>query len=326
MLVVCGEAVLDLISDGSPRGYQARAGGSPFNVAVGTARLGLPTSLLARFGSGLSGRLLRSQAAESGVDLSLSVSATEPALLALLSLDSAGDADYDFYVDGTAESGWQRAELPDPLAENVGALHVGSIASWRVPSADLIAELVLREHRRGAVLISFDPNLRPALVEDPVGTRARIEQLVALVDLVKVSAGDLDWLYPGEQPDAAARRWARAGPALVVLTEGAHGVRAYRADRPDRADRLDRPGMSVPAHEVSVVDTVGAGDAFTAGLLAALAERSRLSPQGLTELTDAELEAVLANAGMVAALNCTKPGADPPSRAERDAALARRTE
>lgn len=323
MLVVCGEAVLDLISDGSPRGYQARAGGSPLNVAVGTARLGLPTSLLARFGSGLSGRLLRSQAAESGVDLSLSVNATEPAMLALLSLDSAGDADYDFYVDGTAESGWKRGELPDPLAENVEALHVGSIASWRGSSADLIAELVRREHRRGAALVSFDPNLRPALVEDPVRTRARIEQLVALVHLVKVSVEDLDWLYPGEQPDVAARRWARAGPALVVVTEGARGVRAYRPDRFDGPDRQNRPGLSVPAHEVSVVDTVGAGDAFTAGLLAALAEHGQLSPHGLAERSDAELSCVLASAGMVAALCCTRPGADPPNRAERDAALAR---
>ncbi|MDQ3505663.1 MAG: carbohydrate kinase [Actinomycetota bacterium] len=338
---MCGEAVLDLISDGSPRGYQARAGGSPLNVAVGTARLGLPTSLLARLGSGIGGRLLRSQAADSGVDLSLSVSAQQPVMLALVSLDSTGDADYDFYVDGTAESGWQHDELPDPLPETVEALHVGSIAAWRAPSADLIAELVLREHRRGAALISFDPNLRPALVEDPVGTRARIEALVALVHLVKVSVDDLDWLYPGEQPDAAAQRWARAGPTLVVLTEGVHGVRAYRsdrlvrtdppdppesADRLDRPDRPDRPGLSVPAHEVSVVDTVGAGDAFTAGLLAALAEHGQLSPNGLAERSDAELACVLASAGMVAALCCTRPGADPPSRAERDAALARRTD
>lgn len=311
MLVVCGEAVLDLISDGSPRGYQARAGGSPLNVAVGTARLGLPTSLLARFGSGIGGRLLRSQAAESGVDLSLSVSAQQPVMLALVSLDSTGDADYDFYVDGTAESGWQRGELPDPLPETVEALHVGSIAAWRAPSADLIAELVLREHRRGAALISFDPNLRPALVDAPVASLARVERLVGLAHVVKTSVEDLRWLYPGERPDAAARRWARAGLALVVLTDGARSVRAYRPGRSVR---------DVPARAVRVVDTVGAGDAFTAGLLASLAERDRLSPRGLADLGDAELDEVLSSAVLVAALTCTRQGADPPNHEERDAA------
>ena len=313
MLVVCGEAVLDLISDGSVSGYQARPGGSPVNVAVGAARLGVPTALLARFSTGRFGRLLRSHAIDSGVDLSLSVNAEEPTTLAAVNLDSAGTATYDFYVQGTADWGWQASELPDPLPEPVQALHLGSIASWRAPSAGPIAELVVREHQRGAVLISFDPNLRPALVEDPGGTRARIEQLVQVAHLVKVSVEDLSWLYPVEDPDAAAQRWGHAGPSLVVLTDGAAGARAYRDDR---------PACAIPACVMPVVDTVGAGDAFAAGLLAALAERDLLSPSGLGEVADSELEAILASAEVVAALTCTRAGADPPSRAERDAALA----
>lgn len=313
MLVVCGEAVLDLISDSSPMGFQASPGGSPVNVAVGTARLGIATSLLARLGTGRFGRLLRAHLTDSGVDLRWSVTADEPVTLAVLSLDSAGVADYDFYINGTADWGWQRSELPDPLPEDVRALHIGSISSWRAPAAGLIAELVVREVERGAVLISFDPNLRPVLVEDPGATRARIERLVRLAHIVKVSVQDLNWLYPGEDPDAAALRWARTGPALVVLTDGALGARTYRPGR---------PAHPVPACAVPVVDTVGAGDAFTAGLLAALADRDRLHRHGLDDLEDSELAIVLACAGVVAALSCTRSGADPPTRAERDAALS----
>jgi len=315
VLVVCGEAVLDLISDGSAAGYQARPGGSPVNVAVGAARLGTPTSLLARFGSGHFGRMLRSHAAGAGVDLSLSVDVDEPATLAVVSLDSAGTAGYDFYVEGTADWGWQPRELPDPLPDDIGALHIGSISSWLRPAAGLIAELVARESQRGAVLLSFDPNLRPALVHEPASARAFVEHLAQVAHLVKVSVEDLRWLYPLADPDATARSWAHAGPALVVLTDGVHGVRAYRPRR---------PAHSLPAHEVSVVDTVGAGDAFTAGLLSALADRDRLHRHGLDDLGDAELGDILASAGLVAALTCTRIGADPPSREERDAALTPR--
>jgi len=313
VLVVCGEAVLDLVSDGSPHGYQALPGGSPVNVAVGAARLGVPTCLLARFGSGRFGEMLRAHVVDAGVNLSLSVMAEEPATLAVVSLDPTGSPSYDFYVDGTAEAAWARADFPDQLPTEARALHIGSIASWRAPAAGLIADLVVRENQRGAVLISFDPNLRPALVDDPGASKARVERMLGLAHLIKTSAEDLRWLYPFEDPDAAAQRWAQLGPALVVLTDGARSVRAYRPSRSIAA---------VPTRRVRVVDTVGAGDAFNAGLLVALAERDRLSPDGLANLDDPSLEAVLRSAVAVAAITCARRGADPPSRDERDRALA----
>lgn len=313
MLVVCGEAVLDLISGGSPADYQARPGGSPVNVAVGAARLGLPTSLVARFGTGHFGQLLRSHVEAAGVNLSLSVAAEEPAMLAVVSLDASGTATYDFYVDGTAECGWQRSELPDPLPYQALALHVGSISSWLSPAAGLISELVVREYTRGKVLICFDPNLRPGLIEDSGNVRACVEHVLRLTQLIKVSVDDLSWLYPQQDPDASARRWAAAGPSLVVLTDGAQGARAYRPGR---------PALTTSAPDVRVVDTVGAGDAFTAGLLTALADRNRLHRHGLEDLDNGELDAVLSSAALVAALGCTRAGADPPTREERDAAAA----
>ncbi len=308
---MCGEAVLDLINDGSPAGYRARPGGSPVNVAVGAARLGVSTSLVARFGTGAFGQLLRSHVTAAGVNLSLSIVAEQPATLAVVGLDASGTATYDFYVDGTAECGWQRSDLPNPLPDQAQALHVGSISSWLSPAAGLISGLVVREYHRGRVLISFDPNLRPGLIEDPGGARACVEHVMRVVQLIKVSVEDLRWLYPQQDPDASARQWAQAGPALVVLTDGSHGSRAYRCGQPAR---------TTSAPDVRVVDTVGAGDAFTAGLLAALADRNRLHRGGLDDLDDGELGAVLSSAALVAALCCTRSGADPPTRAERDAA------
>lgn len=313
MLVVCGEAVIDLIGDGSAVGYQARPGGSPVNVAVGTARLQIPTYLLARFGTGRFGAILREHVADAGVDLSLSVVAAEPATLAVVSLGAGGSASYDFYVEGTADWGWQPGELPDPLAADVRALHIGSLASWRSPAAEPIAELVLREKHRGEVLISFDPNLRPPLVTDRPAVLAHVEDLVAVAHVVKVSTEDLEFVYPDEDPDAAALRWADLGPRLVVLTDGASGARAYRPGA---------PALPLPAVNVDVVDTVGAGDAFSAGLLAALADAGRLHPYGLDDIGEDELYGLLSSAGLVAALTCTRTGADPPTRAQRDAAVA----
>lgn len=302
---------MDLISDGSPAGYHAAPGGSPLNVAVGTARLGVSTSMLARFGAGRFGQLLRTHAAESGIDLSLSVTAREPAAVAVVSVDAARGVGYEFYLDGTAEAGWRAAELPDPLPPDARALHVGSIASWREPAAAVIGALAARENRRGVVLISFDPNLRPALVQ--ASTPARVETLVELAHLVKVSVEDLRWLYPGEEPEAAALRWSHRGPRLVVLTDGPNGVRAFRPGEQLRA---------LPAAAVPVLDTVGAGDAFSAGLLAALAEHDRLAPHGLAGLDEVELDTMLTSAVLVAALTCMRKGADPPNRAERDAYAA----
>lgn len=177
---------------------------------------------------------------------------------------------------------------------------------------ELIAEMVVREYRRAAVLISFDPNLRAGLVIDSDNTRAHVEELVSAVHIVKVSVEDLRQLYPQVDPDAVALRWSAAGPALVVITDGANGARAYRPGR---------SAIPLPVCQVSVVDTVGAGDAFTAGLLAALADRGRLHRRGLDDLAESELAAVLTSAGLVAALSCTRPGADPPSRRERDTGL-----
>jgi len=164
LITVCGEALVDLVSTGGWR-FTAHAGGSPANVAVGLGRLGVPVSLLARISRDSFGALLRRHLTESGVDLRDVVVAAEPTTLAVATPGPGGSARYEFYLSGTADWQWTRTELPDRLADDVVALHAGSMALDIPPGAHQIAALMLRERRRGAVTISYDPTfaeIRPA--------------------------------------------------------------------------------------------------------------------------------------------------------------------
>jgi fructokinase len=313
LISVCGEGLVDLVDEGGGV-FRAHPGGSPLNVATGLARLGQPTSLLARLGHDRFGTLLRAHLADSGVCDRDLVDATEPTTLAVVAVGTTATATYDFYVRDTAAWRWHPGDLPDRLADDVRALHTGSLASWLPPSTDAVEALLRAEHRRGAVTLTYDPNVRPALLTgtgDGDAARRAVHRLVGLVDVVKVSDEDLAWLHPDRDPLDTARRWAEAGPALVVVTHGAAGATA-----------LTRGGLHVtrPAHHVPVVDTVGAGDAFTAGMLTWLAEADALGRRPAPDLDGPGLAAMLDFAGLVAALTCGRAGATPPTRAEVDRA------
>jgi fructokinase len=311
MVYVIGEALIDLVlaapavdSSGTD-GYLAHPGGSPYNVAIGLARLGQHCRLLARLSSDAFGRQLRAHAEANQVDLSLAVSAGEPSTLAVVSLDAERNASYDFYRTGTADWQWSTAELAR-IPDDAGWLHTGSLASWTEPGADVI-EARLAELAPGC-RVSFDPNVRPALMGERQAAVARIERLVALSDVVKVSAEDLAWLYPGTEQATALAGWRDRGPALVVLTDGGRGARFLTAGA---------ELVSVPAVPVPIVDTVGAGDAFMAGLINALVCDSVLPPgrSGSTP-EPAAVRAAVTEAGLVAALTCSRAGADPPTAVE----------
>lgn len=314
MITVCGEGVVDLVEE-QPGVFRAYPGGSPLNVAVGVAALGRPASLLGRLGVDRFGQVLREHLTGHGVSMRDVVDATEPTSLAVVSVDAAGKAAYDFYVQGTADWGWGAADLAGPLRGDVVALHAGSLASCVEPGAQVIEALVRRERARGAVTLTYDPNVRPVLMGERAAAVDRVSRWVGLVDLVKVSDEDLAWLYPGRAAAVVAGEWARSGPALVVVTCGSDGAFAVTGS-----------GVVVRrrARRVRVVDTVGAGDAFTAGLLDALFGAGLLGVGGrekLSGLTAAGLADVLDHAGLVAALTCERAGATPPS-AERVAAAA----
>jgi fructokinase len=176
-------------------------------------------------------------------------------------------------------------------------------------------DLVEQEHKRGRVTVSYDPNVRPALLGDAARARPDIERLVALSDVVKASDEDLRWLYPDRPDEDVAHAWLASGPALVVVTRGGAGVYAVSAG-------LELRRRAVP---LDLVDTVGAGDSFTSGLLDGLHRADLVGGarrDSLAAIDEATLGSVVDAAALIAAITCSRPGADPPTRAEVDAALA----
>ncbi|WP_375491503.1 carbohydrate kinase [uncultured Jatrophihabitans sp.] len=311
-VAVIGEALIDLVEadDDAPR--LARPGGSPYNVAIGLARLERAAAFVGRLSHDPLGTVLRNHALRSGVDLSLCVEAHEPSTVALVELAEDGSAQYRFGVDGTADFRWTDAELAAVAADAAG-VHFGSLASWLAPGDRAIARRVALLRDAG-VTVSYDPNVRPHLQHDRADARRSVEAGVRLAHLVKTSDEDLAYLYPGEPLAEVARRWLTGdtAPSVVVVTRGGDGVSAFTA-----RDTLARP----PAPS-DVVDTVGAGDAFTAGLLDALLERALFTPAALAAVQPAALADVLDHASLVAAITCSRAGANPPRRRELFGAAA----
>jgi fructokinase len=226
-----------------------------------------------------------------------------------------GVVEYDFRVEGTADWQWRDDELAGALDGGVVAVHAGSIALTMPPGADVLQRLLATA--RQSMTVTYDPNCRPLLMGSPDAVRGRIESLVALADVVKASADDLDWLLPGRAPEQVAGAWLAKGPSMVVITLGPAGLLA--ATR--QAGVLRRPGRVV-----EVVDTVGAGDACMAALLAGLHRRDLLGGErrdALRAMDAATLAELADEAVLAAAITCTRPGADPPTAADLREAAAR---
>ncbi len=314
MIAVLGEALIDLHADADGVTFRAHPGGSPLNVAVALARLGVPATMLTRINrADLFGGMLVEHMASSGVDLRHVVDATEPTGIAAVGIDEQGKARYSFSLSGTADQMWVEGELPEALPDDVAALHAGSLGVALEPGATQVADLLAREHARGEVTLTYDPNIRPALLGEPDAERARCERLVGVVDLVKASDEDAHWLYPDLSPAEVAARWVALGAAVAVITRGPDGAIASTA----------AGTWEVPAPVITLVDTVGAGDTFMAGLLAGLSDLGVLGrgegrpPAGrLAALRPDELLGVLRLAASASAFVCTREGADPPSREE----------
>ena len=242
------------------------------------------------------------------MDTSRVVRAPEPSTIALLEL-LGGHASYQFSVAGTADFHWSEEEVL-AVPGGAAAVHFGSLASWLPPGDEVVNQRMAALRAAGSVLISYDPNARPGLLPDAGSARRKVQRSAALAHVIKASAEDLDWLY-GQAGKAGragvAANWLAQGAALVVVTDGADGATAWTPGRPP---------VIRPAVPVQVADTVGAGDAFTSGLLDALARRGALTPGAVAGLDEAAVGGALDDAALVAAITCSRPGADPPSRAE----------
>jgi fructokinase len=316
LVTVIGEALIDLVGE-SPNGYQARTGGSAFNVAVALARVQTRTALMARLAENTFGRMLRSAAAAEGIVLDAAPHASEPTTLAVVSLDHDGRAEYDFYRNGTADWQWTAVELRR-LRPDTEVLHFGSLAALVPPGGARIHALVREAYAGGKILVSYDPNVRPAVFGDGRRARDLVERSIWHAHLIKASREDIEWLYPGRGLDDVGRRWVALGARLVVITDGPRGATAYRA----RAAPLQRPGRPTV-----VVDTIGAGDAFTAGMLSGLVRRGLQAPDRMATATEAALADILDEAVLIASVTCEHTGADPPrlraARAGTDSPLTR---
>lgn len=310
---VIGEALVDLVQSREDARFTAHPGGSAFNVAITLGRLGEQVALAGQGGQDGFGELLGAKLLSSGVRLDHWRTLVLPSSLAVAALDDHGRAHYSFYLDGTAGLTFDALGTL-PAAEVV---HAGSIASWLPPAAGFV-QRALHAARAGGALVSYDPNVRPALAGDLGQTTAEIERCVALAHVVKASDEDVTTLYPDEPLEAVAARWCALGAALVVVTRGADGAIAFGP-----AGELAQQ----PAASITVADTVGAGDSFAGALLSALAETGIAAPADLASAAatgDPRLTTVLRVAVAVSAITCQRPGADPPTRAELDAYLAGR--
>jgi fructokinase len=304
MFLVCGEALFDMFvhtSDTDGLSLEAVPGGSPFNVALGLARLGQRAEFFSSLSDDVMGRKLVRFIEGEGVGLRHSRRSSTPTTLGIVELNAAGSADYAFYGTVAMRAAITPVELP-ALENEIRVIHLGSIAAVLGPGAPALATLVEREHDRR--LISYDPNVRATIEPDLDIWRAALGRLSGAAHLIKVSSDDLALLYPGHSHEAIAGRWLQKAARLVVITRGAGGAAAWT-----RRAKAEIPGASV-----TVVDTVGAGDSFQAALLAGLAEMGCLTPDALDELAPEKLSRLLDFAGQAATLTCGRRGADLPRR------------
>ena len=293
---VCGEVLIDLIPDGTER--KAVVGGGPANTAKALAKLGIATQFIDGISSDQYGQMALSQLQQDGVLLDYVNSSDKPTALAIISLSPVGAATYEFVINETATFDFSHTWLPDPFELKPALLHIGTLVTAIEPAASILHEWASQVAEVAPVV--FDPNIRPAVMDNRDLYVAAVEKWVAISACVKVSDDDLYWLYPDEKIESVVNRWLSDGVALVVVTYGAKGITGYTSSG----------SVAVDAVKVEVVDTVGAGDTVGAVLVEAIIEK------GLSNLTGDLLRNALARAAGAAAITCSRTGARPPSKME----------
>ena len=307
MILSCGEALIDMLPRQSTDGEVAFApypGGAVFNTAIALGRLGAPAGFFSGMSTDLFGEMLETALHDSQVDASFAARSDRPTTLAFVKL-TGGQASYAFYDENTAGRMLSPQDLPN-LPQDISTLFFGGISLVGEPCGSAYEALMAREAPSRVTMI--DPNIRPSFITDEPAYRARIERMIALADIVKLSDEDLQWLLGAGKVSVLARTLLDQGPKLICITEGASGARGITATGE----------VFVPATKVKVADTVGAGDTFNAGVLAALHNAGALTKDSIANLDDQVLTDALTLGVRAAAITVSRPGANPPRAYELD--------
>lgn len=302
MFLICGEALFDFFlgAEDSPGalGFDARAGGSPFNVAIGMSRLGASSGLFTALSSDLLGTRLRQVLHDEGVAGYYLLDTDRLTTVSLVGLNPEGHPAYAFHAKQTADTGIAPADVHD-LGPEVTGVHFGSYSIAVPPVADAMAAIAAKA---GGRLVSLDPNIRPSVEPDMEVWKARVQAFFPAVDVLKISAEDLEVLHPGVSHETFATDAIAAGALLVVVTDGGEAAQGWTAS--GLTARVNPPA-------VNVVDTVGAGDTFQAALLYQLM-RNGNGHAAIANLTVDSLTEMLHFCAGAAAVTCTRRGADLP--------------
>ncbi|GAA6160107.1 carbohydrate kinase [Ruegeria sp. HU-ET01832] len=303
MILCCGEALIDMIptpiTDGA-QGFVPHSGGAIFNTAIALGRLGASVGMLTGLSRDMFGDQLVDALTNSHVDQTHVIRSDRPTTLAFVQLKN-GHATYSFNDENTAGRMLMPKDMPPQLA-GVTALYFGGISLACEPCADAYASVLERHGSDRAVML--DPNIRPGFIKDESRYRTRLNRMISQSDIVKVSDEDLDWILPGQKGTAdKARRLLQDGPTALIVTKGSDGASGYLADGTE---------ISTPSNPVEVVDTVGAGDTFNAGVLAELQKSGHLTKSAVRHLTTDTLGAALIKGAQVAAITVSRAGANPP--------------
>ena len=312
MIICAGEALIDMIplADGqNSSALEPISGGAIFNTAIALGRLGAPTAIVTGLSRDLFGRQLAQDLSANGITTDLIVYSDRPTTLAFVELQN-GSAFYHFYDENTAGRLLTYADL-DHVPDRADGFYFGGISLCALPAADAYAALATA--RAGQSVIMLDPNIRPGFIQDETAYRARLSRMCQLADIIKCSDEDLAWIVSDQGTEDArvakfiAQTCNGYWPALLVVTRGADGVCVYRENQ---------PAIALPAQPADVVDTVGAGDTFNAGLMARLKERNLFTKTALANLSTDDVSDAITFAARVAAITVSRRGANPPRRSE----------
>ena len=303
MILCCGEALVDMLPATSAEGaagFTSHCGGAVYNTAIALGRLGANVGLVSGISTDMFGGMLMEGLEESGVDGNTVIRSDRPSTLAFVKLTD-GNAEYSFFDENSAGRMLVPSDMPAIPAE-VSALFFGGISLACEPCAEAYEALCLSQ--ADSKVIALDPNVRPGFISDEARYRARLNRMIAAADIVKVSDEDLAWINsdPGDLQEMAGTL-LQMGPSIIVVTRGAKGAIAFTGNGQQ---------VEIPARPTEVVDTVGAGDTFNAGLLWSLGNQGALTRTFFKDPVASVISTALDAGSEVASFVVGKQGAEPP--------------